>query len=557
MNRIQVKEVIEKLTPAIESITDNNVKSIIGTLFNLVEALVCEIEQLRTDNQKLRDENNRLKGEQGKPDIRKQTNGSKNFSSEEERKREKKKKKDKRNRKKKKDKIKIDRVEFCYINKNSLPSDAEFKGYHDVIVQGLIVKTDNVKFRKEIFYSPSLQKTFIAGLPDGYNGEFAPSIKTLILGLYNKSKMTESAIIEFLKDHNIIIGAATVSKFLTTDIDIFHQEKRDVIQAGLLSTIYQQMDDTSARVNGQNYFTHILCNEFYTAYFTRPKKDRLTILEILTQGDLQFILNETALTLMQSMKLPLKILQILREHPIENTMNRNEIDEFLNALFPDPNRHQTYRRIIFESTAIAAYRELPHSVQLLLTDDAPQYDKITPLHPLCWVHDGRHYKKLMPVTPLHIKKLNSFRDQYWDFYNKLLDYKNIPTESSADTITRKFDTLFATRTGYDKLDERIEKTQVKKDQLLLALQYPIIPLHNNDSELGARDQARRRDINLHTISKKGTESKDTFMTLTQTAKKMAVNFYHYVRDRIEKKNEIPSLASMIAERSKEIVFNTS
>jgi Transposase IS66 family len=555
MNHIQVKEVVEKLTPAIESIADDNVRSIIRTLLNLVEALVSENEQLRAENQQLRDENNRLKGEQGKPTIRKQTNGLKNFSSEKERKR--KKKNDKRNRKKKKDRIKIDRVEFCEINKHSLPPDAEFKGYHDVIVQGIIIKTDNVKFRREVFYSPSLQKTFIAELPAGYNGEFAPSIKTLILGLYNKSKMTESAIIEFLKDHNIMIGAATVSRFLTADIDIFHQEKQDVVQAGLLSTLYQQMDDTSARVNGQNYFTHILCNEFYTAYFTRPKKDRLTILEILTQGDLQFRLNETALTLMQSMKLPSKILQILREHPIENKMNHNEMDELLNTLFPDPNRHQTNRRIILESTAIAAYRELPHSVQLLLTDDAPQYDKITPLHQLCWVHDGRHYKKLMPVVPLHIKKLNRFKDQYWDFYHKLLDYKSTPTEAYADMISRQFDTLFATQTGYDKLDERIEKTQTKKDQLLLVLQYPIVPLHNNGSELGARDQARRRDINLHTISKNGTESKDTFMTLTQTAKKMAVNFYHYIRDRLEKKYEIPSLANMIAERSKKFDLNTS
>jgi hypothetical protein len=57
------------------------------------------------------------------------------------------------------------------------------------------------------------------------------------------------------------------------------------------------------------------------------------------------------------------------------------------------------------------------------------------------------------------------------------------------------------------------------------LQHPVIPLHNNNSELGARDQARRRDVNLHTVSEAGTESKDTFMTLTQTAKKLAVNFY--------------------------------
>ena len=99
--------------------------------------------------------------------------------------------------------------------------------------------------------------------------------------------------------------------------------------------------------------------------------------------------------------------------------------------------------------------------------------------------------------------------------------------------------------------------RIQKDQLLLVLEYPTIPLHNNNSELGARDQARRRDVNLHTVSKAGTESKDTFMTLVQTAKKLTVNFYHYVRDRLEKKNSMQSLASMISERSKQLTFNSS
>jgi hypothetical protein len=405
-----------------------------------------------------------------------------------------------------------------------------------------------------MYYSPSLKKTFIAELPDGYDGEFGPGIKTLSISLYNKSKMTQSAIVEFLRDHGTFIGNATVSGFLTRHLDVFHQEKQDIIREGLLSSIYQQMDDTGARVNGKNYYVHILCNEFYTAYFTRPNKDRMTILEILFQGEIQFIFNKTALTSMKSMKLPEKIIQYIQRNPVIGEMNRNEIDAFLNILFPDPNRHHTNRRIILESSAIAAYRNLPSAIQILLTDDAPQYDQIAPLHPLCWIHDGRHYKKLNPVIPEHIQMADEFRGNYWDFYDNLLAYKLSPTKSSAKALSCKFDKLFQLKTGYDKLDERIEKTREKKDQLLLVLEYPAVPLHNNNSELGARDQARRRDINLHTVSKAGTESKDTFMTLAQTAKKMAVNFYHYVRDRLEKKNSIPSLASMIAEQNTKLVF---
>ena len=94
----------------------------------------------------------------------------------------------------------------------------------------------------------------------------------------------------------------------------------------------------------------------------------------------------------------------------------------------------------------------------------------------------------------------------------------MPTATPVQSLADKFDVLFSTETGYDKLDERIEKTKVKKDSLLLVLKYPDIPLHNNASELGARTQVLYRDISLNTINKKGTEAKDTFMTIVETAK---------------------------------------
>ena len=63
------------------------------------------------------------------------------------------------------------------------------------------------------------------------------------------------------------------------------------------------------------------------------------------------------------------------------------------------------------------------------------------------------------------------------------------------------------------------------------------------------------------MSQNGTRAKDTFMTLRQTAKKLAVNFYKYIGDRINKTYEMPSLADLIAdlivERSQKIVLNTS
>ena len=120
----------------------------------------------------------------------------------------------------------------------------------------------------------------------------------------------------------------------------------------------------------------------------------------------------------------------------------------------------------------------------------------------------------------------------------------------------QFDHLFATTTGYDALDQRIVLTRSKKSELLLVLEHPFLPIHNNNSELGTRVQARIRDINFQTVSENGTRSKDTFCTLTQTAKKLGVNFYRYVYDRVAKKFEMPSLAELILLKAQQIPFAT-
>ena len=344
---------------------------------------------------------------------------------------------------------------------------------------------------------------------------------------------------------------------LTKNIENFQEEKKEIFKAGLASSVFQQTDDTSARVKGQNVFTHIFCNLFYTAFFTRRQKTRLTILEILSQGELRFCFNESTYELMRALGLSEKrMLEVQKKNP-EALMDREGIDSFLLTLFPHSNAHQKIQHIILEASAIVAYQQRPDAVKILLADDAAQFKKITELLALCWVHDGRHYKKLMPVVPAHQKALKEFLDQYWSFYRKLLAYKAAPTAAMKSTLTNEFETLFSTTTQYLDLDERIAKTKSKQAFLLLALDYPELPLHNNDSELGARQKARVRDISYHTMSQAGTEAKDIFMTLVATAKKLGVNTYNYFLDRITQKYEMTSLAELIAAMGKKTATNSS
>ncbi len=544
---MDIKKAIEAIIINLDGISDPVTKEIIIKLQNIIEFLSSSNNGLLEENQNLRDENNRLKGEKGKPKIAKQPRHH-DISSEKER--AKKNKKRKQRKLRKKAKIVVTRTEICELKKEELPSDVIFKGYSSIIIQDILIKPDNIEFKKAMYYSPSLKKTFIAPTPFGYEGEFGPNIKALVLDMHHSSKTTESAIHQFLQNHGVMISLATIARIIANSPDDFHQEKKSIVKAGLSSAEYQQMDDTGARVKGKNHHTHILCNPFYTAYFTRPKKNRLTILEILTQGELLFEFNESAYELMEQMQLSEKRLCAIKSFPLEKSvMNQLEIEAVLLQLFPNPKKHQTSRRIILEATAITAYQKLPHAIRLLLTDDAPQFKQITELLALCWIHDGRHYKKLDPVIAGHRTQLTDFLNRYWDYYHRLLDYKKSPLPSMAKSLSTEFDELFATRTGYLQLDDRIEKTQLKKDSLLLVLQYPSLPLHNNASELGARNQARYRDISFHTMSKKGTDAKDTFMTIIETAKKLSVNTYSYFIDRISKQCSMPSLAQLICEKN--------
>lgn len=552
MNRQKIKTVLDELTGDIDSIADKKVVGIIKSLVNLVEILAEANEQLRETNQQLKDEVNRLKGEQGKPNIRPQTkDGDKgklnpNHSSEKDRNKNNGNKKKKKPKNKKTQTVKVDRQVAVEMDKTILPKDAVFKGYEYRIIQDLKIITDNVEFKLPVYYSKSLKKTFIAPMPDAYKGsEFGPGVKSLVITCHSDYGMTIPAIERFFTTFDLYIAKSTISRMLTGNNDNFHQEKADIFDAGMKASVYQHVDDTGCRVNGKNHYAHIFCNDFFTAYFTRQKKDRLTLLEILCRGELKYAFNQDAFELMIEFGLATKWQDQIKTMLQTEPLTRKEMDALLKQFFPNPKKHSTNRRTILESAALAYYQQSEYFIQYLMCDDAPQFNRLGLYHALCWVHEGRHYKKLNPFSEMNRKALDAFLDKFWDYYHALLAYKKNPLESMVQQLSDQFDTLFTTTTGYDALDNRIAMTHAKKKALLLVLDHPFLPLENNSAELGARVQARGRDINLHTISEDGTESKDSFSTITQTAKKVGVNIFRYIYDRVSKTYEMPSLAEMI------------
>jgi hypothetical protein len=168
---------------------------------------------------------------------------------------------------------------------------------------------------------------------------------------------------------------------------------------------------------------------------------------------------------------------------------------------------------------------------------------------LCWIHEYRHYKKLIPRFAHHCSLLQDFAKAFWKLYHDCLEYREHPDPRQAAALEAAFDQLFAETSGYQALDECKKRTLEKREALLMVLSHPEIFLHNNPAELGARQRVRKRDVSLQARTTEGIEAWDTFQTLVATAKKLGVNLFHYVHDRITRTNVLPSFASLIGERA--------
>lgn len=523
----------------------------IAQLFNLVEDLQTTVRELQTENQRLRNENNRLKGEQGQPDIPAnkppKPPPARDHSSETERRQPR-----TWHKGPKLDRIQIDREAILQVDPASLPADAEFKGHEDVVVQDVRFETDNILFHKEKYYSPSAGQTYLAPLPPGYRGQFGPGLKALALVEYYACNVAEPKLLELFRNVGVVISAGELSNLLIKNQAVFHAEKTAVYTAGLRSSPWQHYDQTSTRVDGVNQQCNIVCNPFYTAFFTTASKDRLSVLDVLRNlASRTFCCNAEMIELLHTLGVAQRVIAQVQALPQEQTLSETELTALLDQLAPPLGPLQRQR--VLEAAAVAAYHaqlEFP-VIQLLLCDDAPQFNWLTAELALCWVHEGRHYKKLTPCVPQHQQLLAAFGTQFWNFYDELLAYRGAPSPTEKGRLSAEFARLFTTVTGYQQLDDRIAKTRLKQASLLLVLDHPEIPLHNNPAELGARQRVRKRDVSFGPQTTDGAQAWDTFQTLTATAQKLDVSIYHYIRDRVTQTYALPSLADLITERAQQ------
>jgi hypothetical protein len=181
----------------------------------------------------------------------------------------------------------------------------------------------------------------------------------------------------------------------------------------------------------------------------------------------------------------------------------------------------------------------------IISDDAGQYIGVSSHHALCWIHEIRHYKKMNPFLNQHKSVLNSFLSELWSFYELLTQYKENPDRNMSINICGRFDSIFSTVTGYKTLDDRIAMTRKKKDELLLVLNYPNIPLHNNTAEIAVREGVIKRKISYGTRSDLGKMAWENMLSIMDTCKKLGVSFYKYILDIFSNSYSMPRLSELI------------
>jgi len=221
-------------------------------------------------------------------------------------------------------------------------------------------------------------------------------------GITVQEALSEPKIIELLGEMGVHISDGAVSNLLTKNNTVWHSEAAEVLQAGLVSTSWQHIDDTATRVNGVNQHCHVLSNPFYTAYATHPRKNRLTVIAVL-QGTSEptYLLNDKTTYWLDIFAIPQWVRQHMGQWPQAVLLTGETMAQLVQRDLATRLNEQQQARVL-EAAALTAYYSQTSVpiVPILVSDDAPQFRHITEEQALCWIHEGRHYKKLTPFVDL-------------------------------------------------------------------------------------------------------------------------------------------------------------
>ena len=501
-----------------------------------------QIHLLKEKVQGLKDEIARLKNQKPKPTIKPSSLGNPPKTNDEQSGDPKGKRPGSSKRKKK---LKIDKT--IKVAPEDIPEGSRFKGYEDFTIQELVIKPYNTLYRLERWETPdggTLQGT----LPPGVNeGHFGPNLISFIIYQYHHAHVTQPLIWEQLVEFGIDISSGKVNSIITEGKDRYHKEKDEILKVGLEVSKYFHTDDTGARHKGKNgYCTHI-GNAWFAWFESTSSKSRINFLQILRGCHTDYVLNSDALEYMKQQKLPQDTLRIIEEYLGEEFCDKWAWESFLGENNIIAKHHY---RIATEGALLGSViHHGIHPEAVIISDDAGQFNVLA--HALCWIHTERSIQKLVGFNDDQTAALENKRKEIWDFYSELKTYKQTPTSEKKAELDKKFDDIFKDKTCFATLNQALKRIHKNKSELLLVLERPDIPLHNNPSEQDIREYVKKRKISGSSRSNDGRRCRDTFASIKKTCRKLGISFWQYLQDRTSGLYIIPLLPELIRQRAME------
>jgi hypothetical protein len=446
----------------------------------------------------------------------------------------------------KRSKVTIDETKV--VKAENIEAGARFKGYEDFIVQNIIVQPRTVLYRRERWQLPS-GETVVAPLPDGTIGHFGAELKRFVIAQYVQGQVTVPRLVSLLNDIGIVISKRQVMRLLIECQDTFLTEARNVLRTGLSTAAWITVDDTGARHKAQNGFCTHIGNDQFASFTTTGSKSRLNFFEVLLAGDTTHLINEAAVAYMREHNLSGIVINKLAAHSQKSFADRDAWMTHLKRLgitelevTPDPVRVATEGALW---GSIADQQLLEGTV--IVSDGAGQFDVAD--HALCWIHAERLVHKLDAFSDEHRQAKEGIQSRIWALYADLKAYRTKPTGKRKAELTKRFEEIFSTRTGYATLNKLLCRLEAQKSELLAVLERPDIPLHTNGSENDIRCQVTRRKISGGTRSDVGRDCRDAFLGLMKTCAKQGIRFWQYLGARLSVPGavDVPPLPSLVGQ----------
>lgn len=427
------------------------------------------------------------------------------------------------------------------------PAGSTHHGYEEFVVQDLVIHAKVTRYlRQRIRLADGT--TQLAPLPADLRpgSHFGPTLITWILNEHYQGCVTQPLILEQLEDWGIDMSAGQLSHLLTENLDAFHQEKADVLTAGLQTATYIGVDDTGARHDGKNGFCTAIGNDLFAYFESTDSKSRENFLTVLRgPTSTSYTINEYAMAYWQKQKLSKDLVDELQAGPTQFA-DVASWEARLTEVGATSDRHV---RIATEGALLGQVIEQGVSPDLVvLSDAAGQFDIFK--HAACWVHMERPLARAIPYHDEHRAALELARDQVWGFYKELKVYREKPDPTAKADLEEKFDALVNQKSNYSSSIGLVwTNMKESKPDLLRILEVPEVPLHNNASESDIRCYVKVRKISGGTRSDLGRKCRDTFASVRKTCRKLGVSFWEYLKDRVTGKGQVSPLGELIRARA--------